>query len=172
MTVTISETSRVQDVLDTLVSEHAQALLSYTRALVNDHHLAEDIVQETLIRAWHNTERLSSTEGSIRGWLLTVARNLVIDWRRSAVSRHESVTADDQDAVEPDHAEAIAAAYEVVGILRELSTEHRAVLFHMHVLGRTAVETARILGVPVGTVKSRQHYALTLLRSKRPRPEL
>ena len=65
--------------LGTLVREHEKALLAYTEKLLNDHHLAEDIVQETLVRAWRHTDRLYDSEGSVRGWLLTVARNLVID---------------------------------------------------------------------------------------------
>jgi RNA polymerase sigma-70 factor (ECF subfamily) len=62
------------------------------------------------------------------------------------------------------------ASVEAVAMLRELSAEHRAVLLHTCLGGRTARETARILGVPVGTVKSRQHYALSILRSSRLTP--
>ncbi|WP_127508418.1 sigma-70 family RNA polymerase sigma factor [Actinoplanes solisilvae] len=165
-----STARRRQELLGELVAEHREAVLGYTRALVNDHFLAEDIVQETMLRAWNHTERLYSTSGSIRGWLLTVARNLAIDWRRSAATRHESVGSADRDVAEPDPADAVADSDEAVGLLRELSSEHRAVLVHTTMAGRTAVETARILGVPVGTVKSRQHYALNLLRARRVRP--
>ena len=154
----------------TLMSDHAKPLLAYTETLLNDHHLAEDIVQETLIRAWHHTERLYSTEGSIRGWLLTVARNLAIDRMRSASSRHESVGADDQEVTQPDHADAVVTSAEAVALLRGLSMEHREVLLHIYLGGRTVQETARVLGVPPGTVKSRQHYALSILRSRRLRP--
>ena len=170
MRTTTGETTtptRRRQLLDELVAEHREAVLGYTRALVNDHFLAEDIVQETMLRAWHHTERLYSTSGSIRGWLLTVARNLAIDWRRSAATRHESIGAAERDLPVPDLADAIADSDEAVGLLRGLSSEHRAVLLHTTMAGRTAVETARILGVPVGTVKSRQHYALNLLRSRR-----
>ncbi|WP_436523604.1 sigma-70 family RNA polymerase sigma factor [Actinoplanes sp. HUAS TT8] len=161
-----------QSQVDALVAEHGPALLGYVRTLVNDHYLAEDIVQETLIRAWRHSERLFSNEGSVRGWLLTVARNLAIDWLRSAANRHESPAVQDGDAdrAEPDHAEAIVATAEVTTLLRRLSTEHRTVLLHTTMAGRTAAETASLLGVPVGTIKSRQHYALNVLRRTRPRP--
>ncbi len=159
-------TEQAQPSLDTLVADHRAALLSYVRTLVNDHYLAEDIVQETLIRAWRHTERLFSHEGSVRGWLLTVARNLAIDWLRSAAYRHETPAATDRDTdrAVPDHAEAIVATAEVTALLRRLSTDHRTVLLHTTMAGRTAAETASILGVPVGTIKSRQHYALNVLR--------
>jgi RNA polymerase sigma-70 factor (ECF subfamily) len=170
VTVDVSSSDQRDHVLDTLISGHAKALLAYTETLLNDHYLAEDIVQETLIRAWRHTDRLYSTKGSIRGWLLTVARNLAIDWLRSAAFRHESVGAEDQDVSQPDHADAVAGSAQAVDLLRGLSPEHREVLFHMYMRGKTLRETAQILGVPVGTVKSRQHYALAVLRSRRIKP--
>ncbi|GAA2677540.1 sigma-70 family RNA polymerase sigma factor [Actinoplanes palleronii] len=157
--------------LDDLVAEHAAPVLSYVRTLVSDHHLAEDIVQETLIRAWRHHERLLTNEGSVRGWLLTVARNLAIDWLRSAANRHESLAGPDRDRAEPDHADAVVATAEATALLSRLSTEHQTVLLHTTMAGRTALETSRILGVPVGTIKSRQHYALNVLRKSRIRPE-
>ncbi|WP_329459422.1 sigma-70 family RNA polymerase sigma factor [Streptomyces sp. NBC_01497] len=161
-----SSKARQEQLLHVLMSDHTKALLSYAERLLSDRHLAEDIVQETLIRAWHHTERLYSTEGSVRGWLLTVTRNLVIDRLRSAASRYETVGADNQDVTQRDHADAVLASVEAVGLLRQLSAEHREVLVHTYLCGRTVQETAGILGVPVGTVKSRQHYALGNLRAR------
>jgi RNA polymerase sigma-70 factor (ECF subfamily) len=170
LTADVSTDEHRRQLLLTLMSDHSKALLAYTETLLNDHHLAEDIVQETLIRAWHHTERLYSTEGSIRGWLLTVARNLAIDRMRSAAFRHESVGAENQELAQPDHADAVVTSAEAVSALRGLSVEHREVLLHIYLGGRTVTETARVLGVPLGTVKSRQHYALSILRSGRLRP--
>jgi len=146
------------------VTDHGNALLTYAEMLTNDRHSAEDIVQETLVRAWRHAERLSHTEGSVRGWLLTVVRNIAIDRRRSAYARHETITSDEHDVLQPDHADAVTTSVAVAGYLRKLSPEHREVLAHTYLYGRTLQETARILGVPVGTVKSRQHYALNNLR--------
>ena len=153
-----------------LMSEHSKALLAYTESLVQDRYLAEDIVQETLIRAWQRLERLYNTEGSVRGWLLTVARNLAIDRVRSATSRHEIVGADHQDLIQPDHTDAVLASNEIIALLRPLSKDHQEVLVHIYLLGRTVPDTARVLGIPAGTVKSRQHYALNRLSSGPVRP--
>ncbi|MFI6464119.1 sigma-70 family RNA polymerase sigma factor [Streptomyces sp. NPDC050538] len=152
--------------LRTMMSDHAKALLAYADKLLNDRHMAEDIVQETLIRAWPHAERLYSTEGSVRGWLLTVTRNLVVDRMRSAVARHETIGAEDRDVPLPDHTGAVLASVEATGLLRRLSHEHREVLLHTYLCGRTVQETARILGIPAGTVKSRRHYALNILRAE------
>ncbi|MGW1504123.1 sigma-70 family RNA polymerase sigma factor [Streptomyces mirabilis] len=149
-----------------LVSDHAKPVLAYVERLLHDRHLAEDIVQETLIRAWHHTDRLYGSEGSVRGWLLTVARNLAIDSVRSARSRHETVGAEQHDVYQADHADAVEASVDARALLRHLSYEHQEVLVHIYLCGRTIQETARILGVPAGTVKSRQHYALSKLRTR------
>lgn len=152
--------------LHAMMSDHAKALVAYAEKLLDDRHLAEDIVQETLIRAWSHAERLHSIEGSVRGWLLTVTRNLVVDRVRSAAARHETIGAPDQDVPLPDHSGAVLTSIEATDLLRQLSHVHREVLLHTYLCGRTAQETARILGIPAGTVKSRQHYALTSLRAK------
>ncbi|MEU6221354.1 sigma-70 family RNA polymerase sigma factor [Streptomyces sp. NPDC047022] len=161
--------------LHTMMSDHAKALLAYAEKLLNDRHTAEDIVQEALIRAWPHAERLYSTEGSVRGWLLKVIRNLVVDRMRSAAARHETVGAEVRDVCLPDHSGAVLTSVEATDLLRQLSPEHREVLLHTCMYGSTAQETARILGIPVGTVKSRRHYALNILRAKagqgRLRPE-
>jgi RNA polymerase sigma-70 factor (ECF subfamily) len=158
------ETSREHH-LGILVREHEKALLAYTEKLLHDRHLAEDIVQETLIRAWHHAERLHDSQGSVRGWLLTVARNLVIDRSRSGFHRYEVVGTETLDVLQRDHADMVAAAVTVTEMLDSLSAEHREVLVHTYLRGRTVSEAAKVLGIPVGTVKSRQYYALNHLRA-------
>lgn len=169
----ISTTTHQDELLHGLVSDHSKALLAYARTMAKDHHLAEDIVQETFLRAWANIEKLYSRQGSIRGWLLTVTRNLMTDRMRSAASRHESVGAEDdrilevrQRMTEADSADAVLTSVETMARLHHLSLAHREVLWHIYWRDRTVDETARILGVSSGTVKSRQHYALTYLRTR------
>ncbi|MGW5476470.1 sigma-70 family RNA polymerase sigma factor [Streptomyces sp. NPDC004008] len=149
-----------------LEADHGKPLLAYVERLLHDRHTAEDIVQETLIRAWHHTDRLYGSEGSVRGWLMTVAHNLAIDSVRSARSRYETVGGEQHDVHQADHADAVEASVDARALLRHLSYEHREVLVHTYLCGRTIQETARILGVPAGTVKSRQHYALSKLRTR------
>src|SRR5262245_28162458 len=65
--------------IEDLYQSHAPRLLSYARKYVNDHHLAEDVMQETLIRAWRHSEHLTPERGSIAAWLTRVAHNVAID---------------------------------------------------------------------------------------------
>ncbi|MDR6981222.1 RNA polymerase sigma-70 factor (ECF subfamily) [Streptomyces sp. 3330] len=154
------------DLLDAMMAEHAPAVIAYAEKILRDRHLAEDIAQEAFIRAWPHTERLCSTAGSIRGWLLTVTRNLIIDRSRSSMARKEVVGAQGQEALLPDHAESIATSIEILALLHGLTHEHREVVLHLYVFEHSVRETAALIGIPVGTVKSRHHYALNALRSR------
>ncbi|MGC0379729.1 sigma-70 family RNA polymerase sigma factor [Streptomyces sp. SAI-229] len=162
----VSQPPRRQQYLHTLVAQHRSALVSYAERLLTDRHLAEDIVQEALVRAWFHTDKLRSGEGSARGWLLKVTRNLVIDHTRSALARRETMVDDTGEVAQPDHADAVLARVEADALLRSLTPEHREVLVHTYLYGYTVRETAQLLGVPAGTVKSRQHYALHALRRR------
>lgn len=152
--------------LRALTADHAGPLLAYVERILGDRYLAEDIVQETLIRAWRHADRLIANDGSLRGWLLTVARNLAIDRVRSAYARHEAPGAAHDAVIQSDHADTVAASVDTMALLRDLSPEHREVLVHTYLYDRTVDATARILGIPAGTVKSRQHYALSRLRRR------
>ncbi|MFJ3672502.1 sigma-70 family RNA polymerase sigma factor [Streptomyces sp. NPDC090106] len=154
------------DLLGVIMREHRDSLVSYAEKMLGDHGLAEDIVQETIIRAWRNSDRLLGMDGSIRGWLFTVTRHLVIDWVRKPHARREVVGVTYTDPVSgADGTEGVHDALVVRPLLRRLSPEHRAVLVHIYLCDRSIHETAGILGVPAGTVKSRQHNALRKLRS-------
>ncbi|MET7608587.1 sigma-70 family RNA polymerase sigma factor [Streptomyces avermitilis] len=154
-----------------LVCDHTKVLTSYVERLLHDRHSAEDIVQETFIRAWQHAERLEKDGRSMRGWLFTVARNLVVDRLRSAAYRNESIVGEFPDAIHPDSNDVALTTIETTALLGRLSHEHREVITYTYIFDKTVHETARILGVPAGTVKSRRHYALNKLRKHVSREE-
>ncbi|MGW0853674.1 sigma-70 family RNA polymerase sigma factor [Streptomyces sp. NPDC002690] len=165
MVTPLATTSR-SDLLGAIMREHRDGLVSYAEKMLGDHGLAEDIVQETTIRAWRNIDRLLGMDGSVRGWLFTVTRHLVIDWVRKPHARREVVgVAYNDPASRTDSTERVHDTLVAKPLLRRLSPEHRAVLVHIYLCDRSIQETAGILGVPTGTVKSRQHNALRKLRS-------
>ncbi len=64
-----------ETLIRTLYAEHGRSLLAYATRLTGDRAAAEDVVQETLVRAWKHAGDLTEGKGSVRGWLLTVATN-------------------------------------------------------------------------------------------------
>lgn len=149
-----------------LHDEHASALWSFCVHLTgHDRARAQDLCQETLLRAWQHPDVLSKPPRLVRGWLFTVARNLVIDDWRSARSNRETVT-DRLPEVPLDKAEVdqLLEVWVVAEAVGRLSAEHRQVLYECYYQGRSVADASRRLGVPEGTVKSRTHYALRALR--------
>jgi RNA polymerase sigma-70 factor, ECF subfamily len=148
-----------------LYEEHGAALLAYATRLLGDRSAAEDVLQETLIRAWKHADSLTETAGSIRGWLFTVARNIVTDRLRAKAARPPEVAETPTTVpVEQDHAQRIADSMFALEALEHLSDEHRSVIVEIYFHDRSVAETAELLGIPAGTVKSRSHNALKHLR--------
>jgi RNA polymerase sigma-70 factor (ECF subfamily) len=157
---------RDSDPLRSLHDEHAGALRSYVLGLTGgDRGKAQDVVQETLLRAWRNLAGPEQIGGSgRRGWLFTVAKRIAIDDWRAAYRRPAVVTDQVPEQSVEDAAQQTVDRQLVLSALRTLSTKHRQVLFECYFRDASVAEAADTLGVPAGTVKSRTHYALLALR--------
>jgi RNA polymerase sigma-70 factor (ECF subfamily) len=148
-----------------LHDQHAAALWGFCLHLTGDPVRAEDVVQETLLRAWQRSASLDESRGSVRSWLFTVARNIVIDEWRSKRYQNERATDQVPEPGDPvDNTDAMLQSWVVAEAITQLSDEHRTVLLECYYRGRSVAEASRVLGVPAGTVKSRTHYALRALR--------
>ena len=124
-------------------------------------------MQETLLRAWQHPEVTGDPERSPRAWLFTVARNIVIDDQRSARSRKETVSPDPDrihDRAGPDEANFALDRMLLSSALGRLSADHRSVIRRSYYEGWTTAQIAADLEIPVGTVRSRLHYAVRALR--------
>lgn len=149
-----------------LHDEHAEVLWRFCLRLVgNDRVHAEDVTQETLLRAWRHRAVLESPPAAVRAWLFTVARNIVIDeWRSRRTHRETPVAEVPEPSADDDASDQLLLSWVVAEALTHLSPDHQAVLLECYYRGRPVSEAARRLGVPEGTVKSRTHYALRALK--------
>ena len=153
-----------------LFDEHAAALWRYAMRLTGDRARAEDVVQETLLRAWQHPEAVDDSERSARAWLFTVARNMIIDERRSARFRSEVGTLDGslEDTAPADtSSNEVDTALDrllIADAMAQLSADHRAVIRRSYYLGWSTAQIAADLDIAEGTVKSRLHYAIRALR--------
>lgn len=150
-----------------LYDEHAAVLWRYALRLTGDASQAEDVVQETLLRAWQHPEVTADTERSARAWLFTVARNMIIDDRRSARHRNVVSSLDEEGAPgqsTPDEVDAALDRLLIADAMAQLSAQHRAVIDRAYYRGWTTAQVAADLDIAEGTVKSRLHYAVRALR--------
>jgi RNA polymerase sigma-70 factor (ECF subfamily) len=150
--------------LAALFDAHAAPLRRYVVSLTGDDATADDVVQETLLRAWRTPHILAEEPESLRGWMLTVARHIVVDEARSARRRHEVVVAELPERAGADDAESLLDGILIEDALSTLTPDHRAVIVHAYYLGRSVAQTAAALDIPEGTVKSRLHYGIRALR--------
>lgn len=150
-----------------LYEQHAQVLLGFVSGLVGgDRQRAEDIVQETLLRAWRHPEVLQDDGRSPRAWLISVARNLVIDAYRAQSARPREVLDDPpiDDGSVDDGIDSLLNHFELLDAINSLSPAHRDAVVLVFYEDRSIAESAELLGVPEGTVKSRCYYAMRALR--------
>jgi RNA polymerase sigma-70 factor, ECF subfamily len=148
-----------------LYSHYAKALHGYVEQFCPDQASADDIVQETFIRAWRHLPQLSADDRPVRPWLYRVARNLLIDANRA--DRARPMSAPEQEAGEIGTDSGLDELLDrqlVSAALQHLSPAHRSVLVETFYRGGTMATVARELGIPSGTARSRLHYALDALR--------
>ncbi len=155
-----------EEFLRILYDCHGSALLQFAaRRLEGDWHRAEDALQELAIRAWHHADEIDQTAEAMRPWLFTVLRNLVIDGHRARRSRPPEMADPELGHFPvPDGVDRVLTSHVLTEALRDLRPSQREVLLHVHYLGRSVSQTAAVLGVPAGTVKSRTFYAARALR--------
>jgi RNA polymerase sigma-70 factor, ECF subfamily len=147
---------------------HADELFGFAQNQLRDRGLAEEAVQETFLRAWRSADRYEPEKGSLRTWLFSICRNVVIDLARHRAVRpiRADVPVEDQllPVSDDDVFDRSLTTFQVEEALRRLTDEHRTVLMETFYKGLPATEVAVELSVPVGTVRSRQYYALRALR--------
>jgi RNA polymerase sigma-70 factor, ECF subfamily len=135
------------------------------RRALGSPQLAEEAVQETYVRAWRSRDRFDPARGSLRTWLFSIERNLLIDMARTR-RRVEVRDAALEQTAEPavDDVESAMVSWQVEEAMGLLTPDHRAVIIELYFRGVSSREMAERTGVPEGTIRSRLFYALKALR--------
>lgn len=149
-----------------LVERHQAAVFRFARSISGDVTEAEDALQETFISAWRHAAQFRE-EGSVKGWLYSIARNAVLSAKRKAASRpveyEPTLEALGRSAGWGDASQGLAAVLErrdsVEHALSRLSPEDQEILLLRDVEGLSGEETARLLGLGLPGVKTRLHRA-------------
>jgi RNA polymerase sigma-70 factor (ECF subfamily) len=150
--------------------DHGGELYRVAIRLTADRQLAEELVQETFLRAWRARDRFDSARASPRTWLFSILRNLAVDADRARRLRpSEALPPDEIDAalggdLAKEHLESTLLAWQVEEALRRIRPEHRQALVEVYLRDQRASDVASRLELPEGTVRSRCYYGLRSLR--------
>jgi RNA polymerase sigma factor (sigma-70 family) len=152
-----------------LYDNYSGALFGIINGIIPDEETVRDVLQEVFVNIWKKIELYDPSKGRLFTWLMNVARNAAIDKLRSR-SYQDSL----KNRSIPDNADiAIPAAVvqqqgDDIGlkrILRKLKEEHRVLIDLSYFQGYTHEEIAKVLDIPLGTVKTRIRSALMQLRT-------
>ncbi|GAA5154242.1 sigma-70 family RNA polymerase sigma factor [Nocardioides marinquilinus] len=149
---------------------HGDELFRLALRGLGDRGAAEDVVQETFVRAWRHGARYDPARASLRTWLFEIARHVVVDAQRARGARpwlrdladHERL-----DIVAPwvdDGWERLMRRVLVEEALTRLGADHREALTQTYLADRPYPEVAAELGIPESTLRSRVFYGLKALR--------
>jgi RNA polymerase sigma-70 factor, ECF subfamily len=146
--------------LEELYRRYEVRLYALGLRLLGDQGLAEELVQETFVRLWQQARRFDPARGSVGTFLFTIARRIAVDlWRRPSSRPFEPEPTQDQPA-SGDPVGEVIEGLTIRDALQALTPPHRQVLELYYLEDRKQTEIAELLGLPVGTVKTRTYYAL------------
>jgi RNA polymerase sigma-70 factor (ECF subfamily) len=150
---------------DTLIDRVGTQLHSVARRILRDPYLAEDATQRALLEAWRALPTLRDPD-RFEAWIHRLLVNACHTEARRERRHRDNVrllTVDEPAVVDP--ATRVATQQQLDLAFRRLGVEHRTVVVLIHYVGMSAAEAAEVMGTPVGTVRSRLHYALKHLRA-------
>jgi RNA polymerase sigma-70 factor, ECF subfamily len=147
-----------------LLRAYGGGLYGFALKRLGDPGLAEDAVQEVMVRVWRNAESFDEERGSFRSWVYRIATNVVIDLHRRRRARPPLTQLTFDTTTELGSLEREMERWQLHMVIANLRPEHREVIALVHFEGLKLREAAEQLRIPVGTVKSRCYYALESLR--------
>ncbi len=159
-----------EDAVGAAYAAHGAEIYRFLLRGLGDGGAAQDVVQETFLRAWRARDRFDPQLASLRVWLFAIARNAMLDHVRASKARPWQSNLVDPPAAAliaggaEDDTERLVHSWVVEEALRRLSEEHRTAIVQTHLRERPYDEVAVELGVPVGTLRSRVFYGLKALR--------
>ena len=152
-----------REAFDLLAASHVDRLYAVARLVLRDSDRAEDAVQETLVRCWRDLPALRDVT-RFDAWLRRLLMRAITDEFRRARSHRASIAVLRLEPSTGDASSDLVVREQLDTGFRRLSVEHRAIVVLRLYLGLSIEESAVTLGIPVGTAKSRLHYATEAMR--------
>ncbi|MDQ3664266.1 MAG: sigma-70 family RNA polymerase sigma factor [Actinomycetota bacterium] len=156
--------------IDAAYAAHGAELYRFALRGLGDDGAAQDVVQETFLRAWRSADRYDSEVASLRVWLFAIARNAMIDRARASAVRPWEANVQDVSAADAangkveDPIEQLMRSWMVQEALQRISDQHRTAIVETHLKERPYGEVAAEQGIPIGTLRGRVFYGLKSLK--------
>jgi len=149
-----------------LYDHYSKALFVVIKQIITQQEVAEDILQETFVKVWQNIHTYDGSRGRLYTWMLSIARNLSIDRTRSKEFNKQSKTGTLQENVytSAPTEESRVTDVGLKKVLNSIPEENARLIDLAYFKGYTQEEIAKILVMPVGTVKTRMRSAIANLR--------
>jgi RNA polymerase sigma-70 factor (ECF subfamily) len=153
-----------------LYDRHNRAAYSLAYRMMGERQSADDLMQDAFLKVWRGAGSYRSERGSVRTWILSIVHNRGIDQLRSLASRRRTQQKIEASAPRSQPSEAFAQSWrnsqreQVRGALKTLPPEQLKVLELAYFSGYTHVEIARLLDLPLGTVKGRMRLGLKKIK--------
>jgi RNA polymerase sigma factor (sigma-70 family) len=157
------------DVARVFVRRFQHRVYGLALAMTRDRTAAEDVAQDTFLRAWRYAASYDPRRGTVAAWLLRITRNVALDHLRRSQRRPDRVTVDAAGAIadlvgDTDVVSPLPDLATVADNLRSLPAEQRETLMAAAYYGMTAREISEAWDLPLGTVKTRLRLALAKVR--------
>lgn len=148
-----------------LYDAYSGALFGVVLRIVQQRELAEQVLQDTFLKAWRNGNSYDTSKGRLFTWLLNIARNTAIDATRTAYFQKSRKT-DSLDTLvhSPGGQSVNPDQIGVRDVVDKLDEKYKMLIDMVYFRGYTQEEISEETGIPLGTVKTRLRYAITELR--------
>ena len=151
-----------------IFDNYGALLLNSILRVVKDKMMAEEVLQQVLLKVWHNASSFNSTKGSLFTWLVSISRNAAIDKTRTKDFRLSQESERSVELVNITEEKSSDDQFEkmyVKQLLNQLPEIQRKLITMSYFQGYSHKEIAEILDMPLGTVKTRIRLAIKHLRS-------
>lgn len=163
-------TSGDQQAMSELYDRFSGAILGVIMKIITDQAVAEDVLQETMLKIWNNINSFDTSKGRLFTWMINIARNQSIDKTRSKGFKNSSQNSSLEDSVYVSETVPSAGAsvdtMDVHNWLLHLPEENRQLMRLAYFMGYTQEEISKELNMPLGTVKTKIRNSLIVLRKK------
>jgi RNA polymerase sigma-70 factor, ECF subfamily len=151
-----------------LYDAYSAAIFGVVIRVVENEDVAQELLQDAFVKIWRNIEGYDQSKGRLYTWMLNIARNTAIDYKRSKQSKQSDKNRNIENVVyEVNRQNAVSMDTDMIGIKQEvekLKTDYLQLIDLIYFKGYTQEETAQQLNIPLGTVKTRVRAAIQQLR--------